>query len=158
MQTNVSEQTIQTLEVTRDTEIAATIDIVFETVLEQIGPLNEAPDGSPLVMKLEAWPGGRWFRDLGNNTGHLWGHVQSIRPPELLELHGPMFMSAPAISHVLFRLKEENGATRIQFSHRTVGQIPANILDGVEVNKGWDNYFSKLRAGVARRVKAVRGA
>ena len=50
-------------------------------------------------MKIEAWPGGRWFRALGNNTGHLWDHVQSIKPPKLLEIHGPLFMSTPAISH-----------------------------------------------------------
>jgi hypothetical protein len=149
--TKISEQAIQTLEIVRDVEIAASIDIVFETVLEQIGPLNEAPDESPLPMKIEAWPGGRWYRDFGNNTGHLWGHVQSIKPNELLEVHGPMFMSAPAVSHVLFRLTEEGGATRIEFSHRAIGQIPQEFLDGIEVNKGWDNYFTKVRDGAARR-------
>ncbi len=141
---------IQTLEVVKDVEIAASIDIVFETVLEHMGPLNESPDGELHHLKLEAWPGGRWFRDFGNNTGDLWGHVQSIKPPVLLELHGPMFMQAPAISHVLFRLKEENGTTRIQFSHRAIGEIPANVLDGVEVNKGWTRFFSNLREGVER--------
>src|SRR5690242_11946340 len=101
MPTSISEQTIQTLEVIKDEQIAAPIDLVFETILEQMGPLNETPDGTPLPMKLEPWPGGRWFRDLGNNTGHFWGHVQSIKPPTLLEIHGPLFMSAPAVSHVL---------------------------------------------------------
>jgi hypothetical protein len=76
MPTSVSEQVMQTLEMTRDEEIAAPIEVVFETILEQMGELNETPDGAPLPMKIEPWPGGRWFRDLGNNTGHLWGHVQ----------------------------------------------------------------------------------
>jgi uncharacterized protein YndB with AHSA1/START domain len=155
MLTSSTEQTVHTLEVTKQEEIAAPIDIVFETILEQIGPLNEAPDGTPLAMKLEPWPGGRWFRDLGNNTGHLWGHLQSIRPNDLLEIHGPMFMSAPAVSHVLFRLKEEGGTTRIQFSHRAIGQIPSEFMDGIEVNKGWNHYFSNVRAGVERRMRTV---
>ena len=41
-------------------------------------------------MKIEPWPGGRWYRDLGNNAGHLWGHVQVIKPPTLLEICGPL--------------------------------------------------------------------
>jgi hypothetical protein len=44
-------------------------------------------------MILEQWPGGRWSRDHGNGIGHLWGHVQVIKPPVLLELSGLMFMS-----------------------------------------------------------------
>lgn len=155
MLTSSPEQTVQTLEVLKEVEIAAPIDVVFECILEQVGPLNEGPDRVPIPMKLEPWPGGRWFRDLGNNTGHLWGFVQSIRPHDLLELHGPMFMSAPAISHLLYRLTEEGGVTRIKFSHRAIGQIPEQIRDGVEVNKGWANHFERLRELVERR-KAAR--
>jgi len=47
----------------------------------------------------------------------------------LPELHGPMFMSAPAVNHVIFRLKEAKGLTRIDFSHRAVGFDPA-LPDG----------------------------
>src|SRR5262244_4027383 len=98
MATSTTQQAIQTLEVTREEKIAAPIEVVFETLLEQLGPLNETRPGSPLPMKLEPWPGGRWYRDLGNNTGHFWGHVQVIKPPALLEISGPLFMSYPAIS------------------------------------------------------------
>jgi uncharacterized protein YndB with AHSA1/START domain len=145
---------IQTLEIVREVEIAAPIDIVWETVLEQLGPMLTCGEDAPLLeMKLEPWPGGRWFSDLGKDVGHLWGHVQSIRPPELLELHGPMFMSAAAMSHVMFQLKEDDGLTRIEFSHRAFGLIPEELQDGVEVNVGWTNYFAKLRAGVEQRLK-----
>jgi len=157
MNSKVSEQTVETLEVVREIEIAASIDIVFETVLENMGPLNEAPDKTPHNLTLEAWPGGRWYRDFGNNTGHWWGTVQSIRPPELLELHGPMFMSAPAVSHVLFRLKEENGLTRIDFSHRAIGLIPHHLMDGVDVNNGWSNFFANVSTDVERRLKTAQG-
>src|ERR1700719_410338 len=145
MLTSVSEQAIQTLEVTKDEEIAAPIDVVFETILEQMGPHNETPDGTPLPMKIEPWPGGRWFRDFGNNTGHLWGHVQSFEAATLLEIHRPLFMSAPAISHVQYLLTTDGGATRLKFSHRAIGQIAPEFRDGVNVNKGWTSLITRIR-------------
>ncbi|QNI32981.1 SRPBCC domain-containing protein [Alloacidobacterium dinghuense] len=152
MSVKMTEQ-VEVLEVTREIEIAATIDVVWETLLENMGPLNEAPDKTPHNLTLEAWPGGRWYRDFGSNTGYWWGTVQAIRPPELLEMHGPMFMSAPAVNHVIFRLKKENGLTRIDFAHRAVGLIPHHLMDGVDVNNGWDNFFVNVRAGVDERAK-----
>jgi len=136
MTASISDEVIQTLEVVRDEHIAASIEIVFETILEQMGPLNERPDGTPMPMKIEAWPGGRWFRDLGKDTGHLWGHVQSIKRPTLLEIYGPLFMSTPAMSNVQYRLTAEGRHTRLQFSHRAIGQIPPDLRDGANVNKG----------------------
>ena len=153
MPTSLTEQATQTLEVLKDEEIAAPIDIVFETILEQMGPYNETPDGASLTMKIEPWPGGRWFRDLGNNTGHLWGHVQSIKPPTLLEIHGPLFMSSPAISHVLYRLSVENGVTRVKFSHRAIGQIAPEYLEGLKVDVGWTSIISRIRRIAESRIK-----
>ena len=66
----------------------APLDITFAALLEQLGPKNETPEGTPLPMKIEPWPGGRWFRDLGDDNGHLWAHVQAIKRPTLLELPG----------------------------------------------------------------------
>jgi uncharacterized protein YndB with AHSA1/START domain len=148
------EQGIQTLEVVKDEEIAASIEIVFETILEQMGPLNETPDGASLKMKLEPWPGGRWYRDLGDNTGHLWGHVQAIKPPTLLEIYGPLFLSYPVMSNVQYRLTVERGVTRIQFAHRAAGPIPAELRGGLNVDKGWTSLLARVRAAVESRVKA----
>lgn len=144
-------EAVPTLEITRTESIAATIDIVFETILEQMGPYNQAPDGTPLPMKLEAWPGGRWYRDFGNNSGHLWAHVQSIRPNTLLELQGPLFMSAPAVNHVLYRLSEEAGLTVVRFTHRAVGLIPPALLDGANTDKGWTHLLSRVRTAAENR-------
>ena len=47
----------------------------------------------------EAHPGGRWYRDLGGNNGHVWAFVQSIKRPVLLEFWGPLFMSTGASSN-----------------------------------------------------------
>jgi hypothetical protein len=156
MPTTVSEQVTQTFEVLKDELIAAPIDIVFETILEQMGPLNETPDGTALNMKLEAWPGGRWFRDLGGNSGHLWGHVQAIKAPALLEIYGPLFMSNPVISHLQYRLTTESSGTRIQFSHRAVGLIAPEIADGARVGTGWGNLMARVRLRAEDRAKGKK--
>jgi hypothetical protein len=144
----VSEQVIHTLEFVKEEEIAAPIDIVFETILEEMGPRNEREPGEPMPMKLEAWPGGRWFRDLGNGAGDWWGAVQAIKPPSLLEICGPLFMSVPAISNVQYRLKEENGVTRLKFTHRAMGYIafdPKIQNDWTRVEEGWGRLVARIR-------------
>ena len=78
MAATIQEQAVSAFEIVKEEEIAAPIEIVFETILEQMGPMNSTPE-KPMPMKLEAWPGGRWFRDLGDNTGHFWGVVQAIK-------------------------------------------------------------------------------
>ena len=142
----IAEQTVHSLEVLRDELIAATPEIVFESILEQMGPGCEEPDSTHLPMVLEPWPGGRWFRDLGNNAGHLWAHVQAIKPPALLELYGPMFLSFPVTSNIQYRLSaQEDGRTRLLFTHRMLGMIPPELQDGVAVNHGWTNMIDGIR-------------
>ena len=87
-----SQQSSETFEIQKMTDIAAPIEIAFEALLEELGPEAQMMDGTPMHFKFEAWPGGRWFRDLGNNAGHLWGHVQVIKPPNLIEIWGPMMI------------------------------------------------------------------
>jgi len=77
----VAHQNIHAFEIRKEIEIAAPIEIAFQSVLDELGPEGQMPNGQSLSMKLEPWPGGRWYRDLGNNAGHLWGHVQVIKPP-----------------------------------------------------------------------------
>ena len=149
MTTSTSAQATDTLEVTKEELIAASIEVVFEALLEQIGPLNETGPGSPMPMKLEAWPGGRWYRDLGQNAGHFWGHVQVIKPPTLLEISGPLFMSYPALSHVQYRLTAEGGRTRLALVHRAIGPIMPAHREGV--GQGWGYILGKVRERAEHR-------
>src|SRR5437660_6080437 len=118
-------------------------------MLDEPGLEARMPDGTSLTMKLEAWPGGRWIRDLGSTSGHLWGHVQVIKPPTLLEISGPLFMSYPAISHVQYRLTAEGARTRLTFAHRAIGQITPEHREGVV--KGWTAILTKIREAAERR-------
>lgn len=95
--------------------------------------------------------GRRWFRDLGANTGHLWGHVQVIKPPSLLEICGPLFMSYPATNFVQYRLVAESVSTTLKLTHRAMGLITPEHREGV--HEGWDYELAKIRErSEARRV------
>ena len=150
----LAEEAVRTFSIQREERIEASIDIVFETVLEQMGSLNVKPDGVPMPMKLEAWPGGRWFRDLGKDTGHMWGHVQAIKRPELLEIYGPLFMSFPATSNLQFRLKAEGNATILRFVHTAMGLIPEDV--SANVGTGWNNMLEHIRAAAQGRSASQR--
>lgn len=150
MKTDVAEpRSIEAFEISREISIAAPIQIVFETVLEEVGPEAQMPDGRPFPMKLEPWPGGRWFRDLGNDSGHPWGHVQVIKPPTLLEICGPLMMSYPAMNHVQYRLKDEGGVTRLTFLHRALGSILPEHRDGMP--EGWQHWLERIRDQAERK-------
>jgi uncharacterized protein YndB with AHSA1/START domain len=151
MPATVIEGVLQAFEIVKEEEIAAPIEIVFETILEQMGPMNSTPE-KPMPMVLEAWPGGRWYRDLGNNTGHYWGAVQAIRAPSLLEISGPLFMSTPAISNIQYRLTEEKGATRMRFVHRAMGWIGENDRG---VDEGWSQLIGRIVTAAAERARAL---
>jgi hypothetical protein len=107
-------------------------------------------------MKLEPWPGGRWYRDLGNNVGHLWGHVQVIKPPTLLEITGPLFMSYAAISHLQYRLTEQGHGTLLSLSHRAIGEITPEHREGVP--KGWAHGLMRIRQRAERNRAAAGGS
>ena len=140
-----------TLTITLETQVRATIAQTFEALLEQLGPENENGEGQKMPMKLEPWPGGRWFRDLGDNNGHLWAHVQAIKRPALLELWGPLFMSFGAVSNVQYRLSEVDGGTLIKFHHKALGIFPEDHRK--TVSRGWQHMLDGARVRAERRKK-----
>jgi len=132
-----------TLIVSKEIRVQASLEDTFAALLEQIGSENDTPEGNKMPMKIEPWPGGRWYRDLGENNGHLWGHVQAIKRPTLLEIWGPLFMSYAAVSNVQYRLSEVDGGTLIKFHHRALGTIQDDHREGV--NQGWTHILSRIR-------------
>jgi uncharacterized protein YndB with AHSA1/START domain len=148
------QQPLETFEIQKSVDIAAPIEIAFAAMLEEIGPESQMMDGTPMPFKLEAWPGGRWYRDLGNNSGHLWGHVQVIKPPGLLEISGPMMMSYPAMNHLQYRLTAEGHGTRLTFVHRGVGLISEQHREGMPV--GWGHWLGKIRDRAERKASSKK--
>lgn len=136
-----------TLTVNQEIRVRASLENTFAALLEQMGPENENPQGK-MPMKLEAWPGGRWFRDLGDGNGHFWGHVQAIKRPTLLEITGPLFMSYAAVSNLQYRLTEEGGETVIRFHHKAFGVIQEEHRRGVTT--GWNSLNQRIKARAER--------
>ena len=132
-----------TLNLTHEIHVRASLDATFDALLEQMGPANETPDGQPLPMTIEPRPGGRWFRDLGHENGHFWGHVQAIKRPSLLEITGPLFMSSPVVSNVQYRLTEADGGTLIAFRHSALGFVPDDYREGLA--RGWKPLLERVR-------------
>jgi uncharacterized protein YndB with AHSA1/START domain len=132
-----------TLTITEDIHVRAPLERTFQALLEEMGPHNETPYGDKLPMTLEPWPGGRWFRDLGDRDGHFWGVVQAIKRPTLLEICGPLFLSAPVISNLQYRLTPVDGGTLIAFRHSALGFVPDEFRKNV--GSGWSVLHARVR-------------
>jgi hypothetical protein len=133
----------QTFTITEEINVRASLQQTFDSLIAQMGRLNETPEGAPLPMILEAHPGGRWYRDLGGSSGHLWGFVQSIRRPTLLEIWGPLFLSTAATSNLIYRLKETPEGTLINFTHTLVGPFPPEQRQRLAT--GWTALHARVR-------------
>jgi len=140
-----TEQSLENLTLTINQEIyvEAPLEATFAALLEQLGPGNETPDGKTLSMKIEPWPGGRWYRDMGGDNGYFWANVKAIMRPTLLEFAGPLFASFPFVSNVQYRLKEVDGGTLIVFQHSALGVVSDEHKAGM--NKGWSSMHERVR-------------
>jgi hypothetical protein len=136
------------LNITQEIRVRAPLATAFDALLEEMGPSNQGQPGAPMPMTLEPWPGGRWFRDLGDNNGHLWGHVQAIKRPTLLEITGPLMMSFAVASNVQYRLTEVDGGTLITLRHTAIGLFPDNFREAL--GQGWPLLFDRVRRRLER--------
>jgi hypothetical protein len=136
------------LNITEEIHVRAPIAATFAALLEELGPSNEGENHRPMPMVLEPWPGGRWFRDLGDNNGHLWGHIQAIKRPTLLEITGPLMMSFAVASNVQYRLKEIDGETLISFRHTALGLFPDGYREAMA--QGVPMLIDRLRRRLAK--------
>ena len=133
----------QTFTITEEIAVRASLEQTFQSLLANMGRLNETPEGAPLPMVLEARPGGRWYRDLAGDDGHLWGFVQSIKRPALLEIWGPLFMSTAATSNLLYRLSETPEGTLNKFTHTVAGPLPEDHRP--RMASGWTALHARVR-------------
>lgn len=131
-------------EIDQSIEISAPPERVFRGLVKRLTDMSTGEGNAPMPMKLEEWPGGRWFRDLGNNTGHLWAHVQSIKPPTLLELSGPMCFSFAVATNMIIRLAHTDTGTRITLRHQILGPVPDDHRMGM--NEGWGEILAIIKA------------
>lgn len=131
------------LDITQEIHVRSSLTATFAALLEELGPGSQGHNGTPMPMVLEPWPGGRWFRDLGDQNGHLWGHVQAIKRPTLLEISGPLMMSFAVASNVQYRLKEVGGGTEITLHHTALGLFPDGYREAL--SQGFPLVLERIR-------------
>jgi uncharacterized protein YndB with AHSA1/START domain len=127
-------------------EIKAPPEKVFEGLIKHLCDMEGEPGKPRLTLKLERKPGGRWYRDLGSDTGHLWGFVQSIKPPTLLEIFGPLMLSYPVATHMIMRLSPVEGGTKLVFKNEVLGPVPDDFREGM--GEGWGQMLEAMKRDV----------
>ena len=132
-----------TLDISQSVEIEAARGDAWGALMRRLSTENSTPDNKPMPMVLEEWPGGRWFRDLGNGQGHLWGFVQVIKPPGLIEIHGPMFMSYAVAGHLQLRLTQISGGTELTLRHQVLGSVHDDHRQGL--THGWEYLLQSVK-------------
>lgn len=136
------------LEIEQHVEIDAAEQAIFAALIRRLGEANMRMDGEPMPMVLEARPGGRWYRDLGNDSGHLWGFVQVIKPPTLLEIWGPLFMSYPVAGHLTLRISASAAGSKLMLRHRALGTIDDQHRKGL--SEGWKHLLELVKQDCAK--------
>ena len=132
-----------TLDVEQHIEINATAGKSIFRDAAHAGQRQRTAERRILAIDLEPKVGGRWYRDRGNGVGHLWGFVQVIKPPELLELSGPMFMSYPALNHLEAKVEKTASGSKVTYRHRAIGMIDPEHRKGVST--GWNHMLEQLK-------------
>lgn len=144
-----------TLDVEQSVEVKGDIGDVFKGVLYRLGKGNARPDGVSMDMTLEEWAGGRWFRDRGEGIQHLWGHVQVIKPPVLIELSGPLFMSYPALNHIEVKIDQIAGGAKVTLRHRSIGMIDPEHRAGL--TEGWKHLLEAVKGDLSGAAETAVG-
>ena len=132
-----------TMDIQQEVDVNGPIAEVFKSVVHRFGKGSTTPTGESMQLDIEEFAGGRWIRDRGDGIQHLWGHVQVIKAPTLLELSGPMFMSYPALNHIELKLEEiDGGGTKVKFRHRALGMLDPQHKEGVK--DGWKQFLAAI--------------
>jgi uncharacterized protein YndB with AHSA1/START domain len=131
------------IEYVQELEIKASPEKTFEGLIKHLTDMQGEPGNPSIKLTLERRPGGRWFRDLGNDSGHLWGFVQAIKPPTLLEIFGPLMLSYPVACHLMVRLSPIEGGTKLVFRNEILGPVPPEFIDGM--GEGWGGILKNMK-------------
>jgi len=132
-----------TIDIHQTMEIQAALGDAYAALIRRLTTESSTPDNKAMPMVLEQWPGGRWFRDLGNGQGHLWGFVQVIKPPTLIEIQGPMFMSFAVASHLQLRLTQIPGGAELSLRHQVLGAVQEDLRQAMDM--GWKHFLSEVK-------------
>jgi len=138
-----------TLNVTEEIHVHASLEATFAALLEQLGPFNETAEDRPMPMKLEPWPGGRYYVNLNGHEGAS-GEVLEIIPERRLVFSwgwadGSLPLR-PGESTVEISLEPDGDGTRLRLTHR---DLPSDMH--AWHGRGWDYALPRLAVVAAGR-------
>ena len=132
------------MDLTQTISVQASAEATFDALIRRLTTESASENNQPMPMVLEQRPGGRWYRDLGGQQGHLWGFVQVIKPPTLLEIHGPMFMSYAVAGHLQLRvIPADDGGVELSLRHRVLGILDERHREGL--THGWTGCLTDVQ-------------
>lgn len=142
-----TEIAVTTMDNQLDITIPAPREKVFDALTAGMGAWWPHRFVADSQVHLEPQIGGRFFEDYGNGNGALYATVTGIRRPEQVTLSGPMGMTGPVASVMVFTLAEQGDQTLVSLSHKGLGDISEETKSNYE--QGWRDVFEALRAHIA---------
>ena len=126
----------RTLDIAQEVTIAAPKETVFAALTQGIGAWwSHSVVAAPERIELEPWVGGRFHEVWGDGQGSLYATVTRIRTPDLLHLNGVLGMTGAVVGVIRFELSDTDGGTKLQLTHRAIGDIDAETVDNYTA--GW---------------------
>ena len=147
MSTTTSDIAVTTMDNQFDITIPAPREKVFDALTAGMGGWWPHRFVSDSQVHLEPQVGGRFYEDYGNGNGALYATVTGVRRPEQVTLSGPMGMTGPVASVMVFDLEEAGDQTVVRLSHKGVGDISDETKRNYE--QGWREVFEALCAHLA---------
>lgn len=131
--------------------INAPRDRVFDALINDVSHWWAYRFHENSTVRLEPWPGGRFYEDSGANDGALWGTVTYVKRPEIIRLHGCLGMlDRPVVSVYSYELVDANGSTVLKLRHRCIGDLDPKWAKAH--GDGWGELLGKfLKAWVEER-------
>lgn len=100
-----------------------------------------------LVMETEL--GGRVYEVGADGARWQWATVTALKQDALIELRGPLGMKGAVYGVITFTLEARGKGTRLQLSHRAIGEVDQKTQEGYQ--GGWGDLLStRLKAFVER--------
>jgi DNA-binding transcriptional ArsR family regulator/uncharacterized protein YndB with AHSA1/START domain len=147
MSTTTSDVALTTMDNQLDITIPAPREKVFDALTAGMGAWWPHRFVADSQVHCEPEVGGRFYEDYGNGNGALYATVTGVRRPEELMLSGPMGMTGPVASVMVFTLEERGNETVVRLSHKGVGDISEETKTNYD--QGWRDVFEALRAHLA---------
>ena len=97
----------------------------------------------PKALLIEPRLGGRMYEDWGDGEGMIWGHVNMVRSPELLQIVGDCSkdFGGPSRHIMTWNLEQDGGTTRLRLEHSIHGHVTAQVEENTSA--GWKRLFGE---------------